>query len=352
MAAQAPSQPLRLPPELLAHRYDPQHDAVHFIRADRALRRSVAFLTDENLPSASDPLVVRRTESLSAAPAPSPIHFIFHSAYCCSTLLANACDREGIASSLKEPTILNDLVGWRHRGGAPARVAEVLGGALRLLARPFASGEATVVKPSNVVNALAPAMLAMRPEARCLLLYAPLRVYLGSIAAKGLWGRLWVRDLLVKQLKDGLIALGFEPEDHLLQSDLQVAAVGWLAQHQLFAQLALQYSDRVRTLESETLLARPEEALAAVDQLFGARSEPAAREEVVARVFTRHAKFGGQFSREDRAAGQRAAAQVHGEEIEKVLAWAEAVAANARLSLAAPLPLLGESALQSGGPGG
>src|SRR5437763_16680188 len=174
-----------------------------------ALRRSVPFLTDEHLPSAEGPLVVRRKESLAVTGTPSAIHFLFHSAYCCSTLLANAYDAEGVASSFKEPAILNDLVGWRHRGGDPARVAEVLDDSLRLLARPFDEGEASVVKPSNVVNALAPAMLAMRPQAGCVLLHAPLRVYLGSIAGKGLWGRLWVRDLLMKQLKDGLIDLGF-----------------------------------------------------------------------------------------------------------------------------------------------
>ena len=341
MAAQAPSERLQLPPEWLAHRYDPQQDAVHFVRADRETRRSIPFLTDEHLPSAAEPLVASRLDSLAVTPAAAPIHFILHSAYCCSTLLANAYDRDGAASSFKEPTILNDLVGWRHRGGEPARLAEVLDSALRLLARPFGDGEASVVKPSNVVNALAPAMLAMRPEAGCVLLHAPLRVYLGSIAGKSLWGRLWVRDLLVKLLKDGMVDLGFETDEYFLQTDLQVAAVGWLAQHQHFARLADRYPGRVRTLDSEVLLARPEEALAAIDTLFGLASDGAGRAHIAERVFTRHAKFGGTFNREDRIAGQRAAADVHGEEIDKVIAWAEAVADNAGVAFDLPAPLLG-----------
>jgi len=217
----------------------------------------------------------------------------------------------------------------------------VLDHALRLLARPFESGEATVIKPSNVVNALAPAMLAMRPEAGCVLLHAPLRVYLGSIAGKGLWGRLWVRELLAKQLKDGLIRLGFEPEDHLLQTDLQVAAVGWLAQHQLFAHLAGLHPTRVRTLDSETLLARPADALAAIDGLFHLNDDQAERERIVTSVFGRHAKFGGDFSREDREAAQRAAADLHAEEIDKVESWARSVASAAGVNLSLPLPLLG-----------
>jgi hypothetical protein len=338
MAAVSP--PLQLAPEWLAHRYDPEGDAVHFVQAERALRREAPFLTDEHLPGAAQPVPVAWGEALAAAPAAAPIHFIFHSAYCCSTLLTNAYDREGVASSLKEPVILNDLVGWRHRGAPPARVGEVLDGALHLLARPLAPGETVVVKPSNVVNALAPAMLAMRPRARALLLHAPLRVYLGSIASKGLWGRLWVRELLMKQLKDGVVGLGFEPEDHFLQTDLQVAAVGWLAQQQLFAALAGKHPDRVRTIDSETLTARPEAALAALDALFGLASDAATREKVVASVFGRHAKFGGAFGREERLAGQKAAVEVHGEEIDKVVAWAEAVAGAAGVKMALPAALL------------
>ncbi|MDB5720402.1 MAG: hypothetical protein JWP15_1020 [Alphaproteobacteria bacterium] len=337
----APSPPLRLPPEWLAHRYDPDRDAVHFLKVDRALRRAKPFLTDEEIGPAGEPLIASRQDSLKVAAGPSPIHFIFHSAYCCSTLLANAYDEAGIATAFKEPMILNDLVGWRHRGGSPARIGEVLDGALRLLARPFGTGEAAVVKPSNVVNALASAMLKLRPRAGAVLLHAPLRVFLGSIAGKGLWGRLWVRDLLVKQLKDGLVDLGFEPEDHLLQTDLQVAAVGWLVQQSLFARMAAEFPDRVRTLESETLLARPEEALAAIDAMFGLARSDEARAQVVALVFRRHAKFGGEFDREDRIAGQRSAADLHGDEIGKVVAWAEAVARNAGVELIPPSALLG-----------
>jgi hypothetical protein len=340
MAASFPSEPLRLQPDWLAHRYDEQQDVVHFIRADRALRRTAPFLTEEHLPSAADPVVVPRRDSVAAAPAPAPIHFILHSAYCCSTLLTNAYDRPGSASSLKEPTILNDLVGWCQRGGEPARIAEALDGALTLLARPFADGEIMVVKPSNVVNGLAPVMLAMRPEAGCVLLHAPLRVFLGSIAAKGLWGRLWVRDLLMKQLQTGLIDLGFQPQDHFLQTDLQVGAVGWLAQQQLFARLAQQYPDRVRTLESELLLARPEETLAAIDALFRLAPDAEARALTTERVFARHAKSGGAFSREDRLADQRSAAETHGDEIDKVIAWAETVAATAGIRFDLPSPLL------------
>ncbi|HEU0043070.1 hypothetical protein [Sphingomonas sp.] len=330
-----------LPAEFLAHRYDPGHDAVHFVSAPRALRRSVPFLTDENLPSSAQPIVILRADALASAVPPVRLNFIFHSAYCCSTLLANAYDRPGAAFSLKEPVLLNDMVGWRHRGAAPTALSAVLGDALRLLARPFDPGEIGVIKPSNVVNGLIPAIAAARPEAGILLLHAPLKVYLGSIASKGLWGRRWVRDLLAKQLADDIVQLGFDQPDYFLQTDLQVAAIGWLAQHALFVQIARRWPDRVRTLDSETLLADPPSALAALDQLFGAEATPAMREAIVAEVFRRHAKSGSDFSVAHRAAGQESAAALHGEEIDLVLRWIQAVADGAGIGMELPAPLLG-----------
>lgn len=329
-----------LAPEWLAHRYDETHDVIHLVEATRALRQSVPFLMDAHLPGAATPLVLRREEAVSAVPNPAPVHFIFHSAYCCSTLLANAFDRPGLASSLKEPQLLADMVGWRHRGGQPQRVGAVLDQSLTLLARPFEAGESMVIKPSNVVNGLAQAMMNVRPQAGAVLLYAPLRVFLASIARKGMWGRLWVRELLSKQLADGLVDLGFEPRDYLLHTDLQAAAVGWLAQKKLFAAMAARWPGRVRTLDSETLVARPTESLRAVATLFTLALDDPTAETIVADVFTRNSKDGSDFAVGQRASDRSAGEADHAEEIEKVAIWAEAVERAAGIDGDLPAPLI------------
>jgi len=324
----------------LAHRYDPVGDDVHFVHATRADHRAATFLTDEFLAGAATPEALSRAKAIAAAPSPAPVHFIFHSAYCCSSLLARAFDIEGVAMGLKEPQILNDLQGWRGRGGSSARIAEVLDGTLTLLARPFALGEAVVIKPSNLVNAFAPAMLAMRPQSRALLLYAPLRLYLGSIARKGMWGRLWVRELFVKIARDGLLDYGFSPEEIMRQTDLQIAAIGWLGQHRHFAGLVARYgAGRVRTLDSESLVARPADSLAALADLYQLSFDVEAA--AGGEAFTRHSKDGAAFSREAREAEQRTGVAVHAEEVDKVAIWAEAVATAAGQSLELPAPLLG-----------
>lgn len=324
-------------PEWLAHRYDPNQDVVHFVQAPRTLRRSTPFLTDAYL-KPGPPLLETRTVA-QAARAKAPVQFIFHSAFCCSTLLAAALDNPGSATSFKEPVILNDIVGWMHRGGERRQVGEALDGALHLMT-PFEGDSSSVIKPSNVTNGLATAMMTLRPDARAVLMYAPLRPFLASIARKGMEGRLWVRDLIAKQLFEGFGQLGFEPRDHLLHTDLQAAAAGWLAQHQLFAALAARWPDRVRTLESEALIARPHEHLAAAAALFGLTLAAEEIDTIVGDVFARNAKDGAKFAPGQRAAAAESGAALHADEIDKVAIWAEAVAKNAGVSLELPLPLV------------
>lgn len=329
-----------LGPEWLAHRYDPTHDAVHFRSVDRATRARVPFLIDDELDGPGQPQVVARGDTAALQAGGGRLNFIFHSAYCCSTLLANAYDRPGTSFSLKEPTILNDLVGWRYRGAQPARLGEVLKEALALLARPWRPGEVGVIKPSNVVNGLAPAMLGARPEARAVLLYAPLEHFIGSIANKGLWGRRWVRDLLAKQLRENMTLPGFSAEDYFLLTDLQAAAAAWLAQHRLYGQIAQRFGERVRTLNSETLLAQPRRALETIDALFGIAGSEEERERVIASVFTRNAKSGEQFDADSRKTNQASAASLHGDEIASVHEWALAVAKSAGIDMSPANALL------------
>ena len=325
-------------PRWFADRYDPGHDAVHFRYLTRADHRAATFLTDSYLPADAPTIVVRRADALAAAPPTGPIHYIFHSAYCCSTLLARAFDAPGAAMGLKEPVLFNDLVGWKARGAAAGDLAAVLDGALTLLARPFGAGEAVVVKPSNVANGLAAAMLTVRPRSRALLLHAPLATYLGSIARKGMTGRLWARDLLVKQIADGTQWPGMTASEFIGQTDLQAAAIGWLASHAIFARLATRWPDRVRTIDSAALMAEPVAAMAALATLFGLDLDAAAI--VAGPAFGRHSKDGRAFDAAARAA-ELATADAYADEIAKVVVWTGAVAATVGLDLTLPAALLG-----------
>lgn len=324
----------------LAHRYDEAADAIRFRRVERDGHRRATFLTDAEIGDA--PLrAASRADCLAAVRSlgpPTP-RFIFHSAYCCSTMLTRAFDLPGTAMGYSEPQILNDAVGLRLRDGDPRQVAAALDAALWLLARPLGAGEVNVVKPSNIVNPMIPAILALRPDARAVLLHAPLEAFLGSVARKEIEGRAWVRELMWKLIRLGLAErFGFTQEELYRHSDLQVAALGWLAQQALFADLAAAHADRLRTLDSDTLTARPAECMAALGGLFGISLDAAAV--AAGPAFRSHSKTGHAFSTAERAAERAAGLALHAREIAIVIAWARAVADHAAVPLKLPAPLL------------
>ncbi|GAC1409963.1 MAG: hypothetical protein NVSMB69_11860 [Novosphingobium sp.] len=321
-------------PEWLAHRFVEGDDTFRFIRVPRGDHDAVPFLTDEYL-GARDIAADVPTVQCLELPGDAPLHFIFHSAFCSSTMLVRAFDRPGLAMGLSEPVILNDLVGFRRRGAEPRAVARAADAATKLLGRPFGSGEAVIVKPSNLVNPLALLLMMLRPQSRALFLYAPLETFLISVARKGIDCRLWVRELLEAFIRDGALDLPFTPEDYFRQTDLQVAAVGWLAQHQLFSQLAGRLGpERLRFLDSASLHADPERTLGAVARHFGLPlGTEAARDIVAGPVFSRHSKSGRPYTAESRAKDYAVVRSAHQEEIEKVVIWAGAVAESAGISL-------------------
>lgn len=326
----------------LAHRYVEGADRVRFVPVARERHREVPFLTDAKL---GEPAAVHEltAERCLRETRPGPLHFLFHSAFCSSTLLVRALDRPGVAMGLSEPVILNDVVGFRRRGGAPRDVARLADLATRLLARPFGPGEAVVVKPSNVINPLAELVLALRGEAKAVFLHAPLETFLLSVARKGLECRLWARELADGYLTEGYLApLGLAPADLFRQSDLQVAAVGWLAQHRHFAELAAKLGpERLRSLDAERLSAAPGPAIAAAAAHYGlALGADAVAEIVAGPAFTRHSKSGAAYSAQARRDDYAAARAAHGDEVALVLEWAGKVAEIAGVALAAPHPLV------------
>lgn len=326
----------------LPHRHVEGTDRIQFQYVARADHRSAPFLTDEYLGDARARHGVRVADCLAAVP-PQPMGFLFHSAFCGSTLLLSALDRPGVAMGLSEPVLLNDVVGFRRRGAPPTAVARLADSATRLLARPFAPGERVIVKPSNILNPLAELLLALRGDAPAILLHAPLETFLVSVVRKGLWCRLWVRELLEGFLTDNIVNLGFAPRDYFRQTDLQVAATGWLAQHALFHQLAGKLgSGRVRTLDSETLTREPLAVLTAATRHYGLNASPADLAAMAGGpAFTRHSKSGAAFDAAQRAEEYAEARRAHGDEIDKVMVWAQAVAEANGLAMDLPHPLLG-----------
>ena len=323
----------------LAHRYDESADSVQFRFVPRNAQREMTFLTDHEIGDA--PLAVfGRAECLAEVRGrelPTP-RLIFHSAYCCSTLLARAFDIPGVSFGLKEPQILNDVVGLQSRRGDPRQVAAALDVALHLLARPLGEGELNVVKPSNLINPLIPLFTALRPDTRGLLLHAPLETFLGSIARKEIEGRAWVRELMWKMIQLGQAErFGFTDEDLYRQTDLQVGAVGWLAQQALFAEASERHAG-FRAIDSETLMAKRTECLTALSKLFELKFDA----EAIAGgpAFRTHSKNRSDYSPERREEERERGDRLHAREVAMVAEWTRKLAEHAHVPLSLPSQLV------------
>lgn len=310
-------------PAWLPHRLLDGGRTVRFVHAPRAAHQAATFLDDDGLKGAEmRQLPVTAVRGFGEGPEPG---FVFHSAFCCSTLLARALDIPGVSMGFKEPAILNDMAALQRSGH---QVAALLPPVLALLGRPLAAGEHNVLKPSNVANALIAPLLAAAPGSRAILLYAPLREFLVSVATKGLWGRIWMRRLFAMLRSTPAFEPGFTDADLFTQSDLQIAALAWLQHQKQFARLLPEYGDRLRTLDSRTLLSQREATLVAVAAHLRL---PIAPEAVVERlqpgVFTEHSKrLGERYDPERRQREQHVAEAAHAGEIDMVVTWATAIA--------------------------
>lgn len=315
-------------PNFFPHRFVEGQDAILFLQADCDLHRKCTFITDEYLPKERAETVISVSEILERPIPPAQMHFIFHSAYCCSTLLARAFDMPGVSFGIKEPQILNDMLGWMRRGAGKEAVMPRLQLALDLLSRPFAPDEQIIVKPSNLVNPLSMMMLALRPDSKAILLFAPLDIYLRSIAKKNMWGRLWVRELLNGRIVDRTLVGNLSPQELLGLTDLQVAALGWLSDLRLFQELQRRLAPgRIMTLDSETLLGDKEEAMRRAYAHFSLPADSMAIADVInGPAFLTDSKNGQEFSVKKRQREYDQSFDRHSEEITMVTEWTKAMA--------------------------
>jgi hypothetical protein len=272
----------------------------------------------------------------------APLHFILHSGLGGSTLLARALAQPGVVTTLKEPPVLTDVVAF-GLNAPPEQTAALREQAARLLARPFAPGEAVVVKMSSVGNGLVAPMAAGRPASRILCLHAPLEAMLSSLTRRGLEGRLGGRKLFVGLRNSRFAELGFSEKQLFEQSDLQLAALAWVATQRLIMDCAKRFGpERVRSITSEQLVTEPRASVRAIADHFELALD--IDRAIAPGTFDRHAKTGEPFDAGARARGIADAMRVHGDEIRPIADWARKVAHANGIACDLPYPLINGAA--------
>lgn len=324
----------------LPHDYDWRNDTLTFAHLPKATQRQAVFLDPRYIGRAqlSAPVPVDVLSGDAIREAAGPLHFIFHTAFCCSTLLARALDIPGVSMGIKEPSVLAAFADyWAGTRRAPGAFL-ALGATLDLLSRPHEPGETQIIKPSNVVNHIVPEMLNARPDAKAIVLYSSLDTFLRAITRRGTAGRGFAR-LIYQQFAPIIpIENGFTDIDNVLHTDLQIAAQAWLMQAAFLDSVARRFGPNVvRTLSSERLLADTTGALSAVGGFFDlALDRERATAIAAGRVFNEHAKEPGRpFNAAAFEAQYNETGAMYAEEIAGAKSWARDLAMrfNAPLTL-------------------
>jgi hypothetical protein len=292
---------------------DARAGALRLVATDRATLGTQSFLDGRWDRSGLERRSVHATALVDCMPpkAPKPA-FIWHTGFCCSTLLAKALDHPGRNLPLCEPQILVELADAK-RGGILARTPFVTLPQLvfQLLSRGFAPGERVTLKPSPAANTLLPEAAALT-DAPMVFLYSDCRSFLISIFRMGQDGRKYVRRLFLALLNDGHPQTKWPVPKMLLLSDLELAAVVWHMQIAEFRRVWPQTDTRrVASLDCDAFLGSPVEALSRLDTLFSLELG----EEHIARVVngplfrhnakTGEAAFDSNRRREEHAAIER-----------------------------------------------
>ena len=335
MAAHVSAEDLARNPAWHLYDIDLQRGELHFLEVTPDTFRVSAFL-DTRIAYTRGQMHGFPIETVASVlqqlpPRPPQTGFIFHSSFCCSSLLARSLQREGRVLVLREPWVLRRLGELRRGLMKQGQSWEPQGPllldlVLQLLCKTWGESESVLIKPTHVSNNLIADMLALRPEARGIVLHSSLEAFLVSNLKK--------QD--DTQQKMPMLARIFDLDTGYTQrfqntsieslGMLQQAAVVWHAQMLAFqALLASPAAPRLRVLDSAQLLADPTMALQAAAAFLG---QPLATEELSGILegptWKTHAKDPfSDYDRVTREQENRAIASRHAEQIRYVLRWME-----------------------------
>jgi len=248
-------------------RFDAASASCSFVKADLATIASQTFLDHRWNRARLEQRSASASSLLSVLPQDRPnLNFIWHTGFCCSTLLAKALGDPANNLSLCEPQILVHAADAKRAGvfvREPA-FSDIPKLIFHLLARKMPPALAVTVKPAPAANVLL-REAAAHTSGAMLFLYSDCRSFLISTAKLGEEGRKYARRMFIALLGDGHPQAQWPPGKLLLLSDLELAALVWHMQIAEFLRNWPSVQGRASSLDCDAFLANPLETLTRVD---------------------------------------------------------------------------------------
>lgn len=256
-----------------------------------------------------------------------PANYIFHSAFCCSTLLSNCLQFVSNSLVLKEPKALGHLAdALAQTKTIPNfnrdRWRMVLAPALRLLEKTYPGQQGVIIKPANSANELMPDILAVRPS-KTVIMYGSLKDFLLS-NLKGLDESRYMVPLFLKRLYPLTdYADQLQIGDVSSLPHLQQCAVLWHSQLHYFSGLASE-NGAIRYLAAGDFLREPEAVVERALEHFGLPCNPERLDQLLeSGPLSQHSKSGERFDAGARADENAALSAQHKSELQDTMTWME-----------------------------
>ncbi|GJM11067.1 MAG: hypothetical protein DHS20C11_33430 [Lysobacteraceae bacterium] len=244
------------------HQISPDDRRFGYVRMRRQNYRNSVFL-DTRIDRPDSQVLQVKAPKVAPAKRRLPVHFIFHSAFCGSTLLSRAFESDAQTLVLREPLALLQLAETRRLHADRwhgRRFKQLVDVVLSSLSVAFDGQTRVVIKPSNLVCGLTPELMS-DSRSRATLMFQGLRSFLVSCAKKNADTQLRLLDLPARLC--GYFGMPLVPADQLAfeqaRSDyLRAGALAWLLHMRQFNQLLQsRWSPRLLPLDFDDWLDQP-----------------------------------------------------------------------------------------------
>lgn len=329
---------------------DLQKGLFEFVATTRSELSALSFLDyrtlgqNEKKAVFSAPQIIQALHSAKFHQKSNRANYLFHTSFCCSTLVARCLDLPGKNLSLKEPQALLGLYAFKRLSAnfdpADPNWKNLRDITLYLLSRSFHKGEKILFKPSNGANNILPEILACPQTERVLLLYGDLESFLVSVLHGGSERAASIAHILEDLVRDFADNLPLELEQIRALTGLQKIALGWGLQMQFLTQtLALDYGHKVRSLKSTEFLQSPRETLKKLNEFYGLKFSKSDQEEILeGSAFHAHAKITNRkFSQRQHSREKENVLKRYGEDIRETITWARSLGLDFESGLSNPL---------------
>lgn len=194
--------------------------------------------------------------------------FIFHSAFCGSTLMSQILETVFTCLSLREPELLTSMLVYNRSEATQEEKTLWFDNLQKLLSRRFESNQSIVVKGNDFANPLMPDVVSWKPDVPFLFMYTPLDEFTVA-CVKADNRRDWVKQRYGSVKSFLRETFNLDGDIEIDESDYgQLAAVYWSYNVAMYLQVANRESENIKSLDFNDMLANPDEAIKQCGKLF------------------------------------------------------------------------------------